>query len=256
MHCTFYTKRRLRVRDSDGNKDKRMYVSLTPDQTLNKRRVCHVGWAGLMRDSGLGLGGMHWWLHLGSCWLEARPNVSAVSAILVISLLKEGLFSIDSFLTSGSSSSLTISYPVFVHPISGHLHNISDTCQGSCHLLYIFHVASFLDHITRPSPLPSEFPVSITTASRHHSHHLILALKSSLWVILHPLVNNYYHRRPCPQILSPLVVCELLQVEQNNLNRRKIGEINPCCYGTFNNNDIYTPGHIKGKRKNQWSKLL
>ena len=119
MHCTFYTKRRLRVRDSDSNKDKRMYVSLTPDQTLNKRRVCHVGWAGLMRDSGLGLGGMHWWLHLGSCWLEARPNVSAVSAILVISLLKEGLFSIDSFLTSGSSSSLTISHPVFVHPISG-----------------------------------------------------------------------------------------------------------------------------------------
>ena len=187
-------------------------------------------------------------LRLGSCWLEARPNVSAVSAILVISLLKKGLFSIDSFLTSGSSSSLTISYPVFVHPISGHLHNISDTCQGSCHLFYIFHVASFLDHITRPSPLPSEFPVLITTtASRHHSHHLILALKSSLWVILHPLVNNYYHRRPCPQILSPLVVCELLQVKQNNFSRRKIGEINPCCYGTFNNNNIYTPGHIKGK---------
>jgi hypothetical protein len=36
MHCAFYTTRRLRVRDSDGNKDKRMYVSLTPDQNLEQ----------------------------------------------------------------------------------------------------------------------------------------------------------------------------------------------------------------------------
>ena len=76
MHCTFYTKRRLRVRDSDGNKDKRMYVSLTPDQTFNKRRVCHVGRAGLMRDSGLGLGGMHWLVTCVLALVDSKPALS------------------------------------------------------------------------------------------------------------------------------------------------------------------------------------